>query len=246
MNCKNCGHSVDGNYCSRCGQKSDVGRINLSYLLSEISGNIFQINHGFLYTLKELLVAPGKSVTEFLNGKRKKYFKPISYLLACSTLYFLITLTTNQNTWMDDLISGFINGALEKNTESDVTTILTWFSKNYAYATLLLLPVFSLASYLSFLKFGNNYLEHLVINSYITGQQAVFYSFIAITRVIVNSYILELILIIIVISYTFWVFWQFFKEGSRMINILRSIMTYVLYLIFSLVFLMALMRMIEL
>lgn len=111
--------------------------------------------------------------------------------------------------------------------------ILVWFSRNFSYATILLLPVFSFASYLSFLGLGANYLEHIVLNSYTTGQQAIFYSLFAIIKTFIDSDVIELLPVLIAISYTFWVFWQFFKKGNRVKNILRSMLTYILYLVFS-------------
>lgn len=233
MDCKNCGEIVEGNYCSHCGQNSNVGKITISNLLDDLTNNVFQVNRGFFFTVKELFARPGSSIKAYLNGKRKKYIKPITYLLTLSTAYFLISQITGQNTWMDDLISGFSNGAYDSGEGTEVPPILTWFSKNFAYTTLLLLPVFSFASYLSFLGLGRNYLEHFIINSYTTGQQAIFYSLSALIMTSTGSGIIESLPLLIAVSYTFWVFWQFFTEGNRLSNILRSMLTYILYLIFS-------------
>lgn len=237
MNCKNCGETVQGQYCSHCGQNSNVDKITLPSLLHELSESVFQINRGFLYTVKELLKRPGNSIEEYLSGRRKRYYKPIAYVLTLSTLYFLVTQITGQNTWMDDLISGFSRGAYDAGKETEVPSVLIWFAKNFAFTTLLLLPVFSLASYLSFSGLGRNYLEHFVINSYVTGQQAIFYAVFALINTFADSYMLELIPVLVAFSYAIWVFWQFFKEGKRMVNILRSILTYILYLAFSLIML---------
>lgn len=245
MNCKNCGHSIDGKYCSHCGQSSKVDRINLPNFLNEITEGVFQINKGFFYTIRELFLRPGDSLKEFLSGKRKRHFKPIAYVLTLSTLYFLIAQITDQNTWMDDLISGWINGATGHPQVAQAPTILIWLSNNYAYLSLLLLPIFSLASYLSFLKSGTNYLEHIVINSYVTGHQAIFYSLFAIVRTVTESDVIEVISLLVAVSYACWVFWQFFSEGNRTINILCSIMTYILYLLFSIGLLFALMAVIN-
>tara|TARA_R110000868_G_scaffold304437_9_gene565091 strand:- start:6764 stop:7504 length:741 start_codon:yes stop_codon:yes gene_type:complete len=241
MNCRNCGHSVNGQFCSHCGQNSKVDRINFSNFVNELSESVFQINKGFFYTLREFFVRPGKSLKEFLDGKRKNHFKPIAYALTLSTLYFLITQITDQNTWIDDLISGWMNGVNGENPDTHVPKLLTWLSKNYAYSTLLLLPIFSLASYLSFLKFDKNYLEHIVINSYITGHQSIFYALFALAGYIIESDLLELFPVLVAISYTIWVYWKLFSEGNRMINILRSVLTYILYLIISLALLLVVM-----
>ena len=234
MNCRNCGHTVEGKFCSDCGQNSKVGRINFPNFLNEVSESVFQINKGFFYTLKELFIRPGKSLNEFINGKRKNHFKPIAYVLTWSTLYFLITQITDQNTWVEDAITGWMNGVTGQNSGVENSKFVVWFSKNYAYSTLILLPVFSLASYLSFWKFGKNYLEHIVVNSYITGQQAIFYSLFAIAGTVIEGNVMEIFPLSVAILYTFRVFWQLFSEGNRMMNILRSMLTYIMYMIFSL------------
>ncbi len=233
MNCKNCGTIVQGNYCSHCGQSSTVGKITVASLLNELSDSIFQINRGFFYTFKALLTRPGHSIKEYLTGRRKKYYKPITYVLALSTIYFLTTQITGQNTWMGDLVTGFSNRAIETGKGAAIPPVLTWFSKNFAYTTLLLLPVFSLASYLAFRGLGRNYLEHFVINSYTTGQQAIFYALFALINTVVDSKIIESFPIVVAVAYAFWVFWQFFEKENRIVNVLRSILMYALYLIFS-------------
>lgn len=131
--------------------------------------------------------------------------------------------------------------ATEQDSNAEIPEIATWFLKNYAYSILLLLPVFSLASYIAFLKFDKNYLEHIVINSYITGHQAIFYSLFVIGRAFVDSVILEVLPLVFAVSYTFWVFWQFFSEGNRAKNVLRTVLTYMLYCIFCLLLLAALL-----
>lgn len=240
MNCKNCNREVHGNFCSHCGQSSKIKRINLSNFLSEVSASLFQVNKGFFFTQRELFVRPGKSLEEFLNGKRKNHFKPIAYALTLSTLYFLIVQLTQQNTWMDDAITGWMNAATEIDSTLKVPKMGLWLAKNYAYSTLLLLPVFSLASYLSFFPFKKNYLEHIVVNAYITGHQALLYSIFALIGTIVEFDLLESLPLLVAVAYTFWVFWQLFSDGNRFVNILRSALTYLLYFIFSVGVLMTL------
>lgn len=231
MNCKNCEHILEGEYCNHCGQKSNVGRITLSTLLNELTESIFQIDKGFFHTLMQLFTRPGKSIREYLNGKRRKHFKPIAYLITFSTIYFIMSKMIGQNTWMDDLITGFAEGGSNKE---EIPEILTWFAKNYAYTTLLLIPVFSFTSFISFWGAGKNYIEHLVINSYATGQQAILYSIFAILKKFIGGELFELLPIVIAVSYAIMVFWQLFDKGNRMNILLRSLLTYVLYLMLSL------------
>jgi hypothetical protein len=240
MNCKNCGLSLSGKFCSHCGQNSKVGKIDFTSFINDFSESVLQIDKGFFYTITELFLRPGRMLDDFLNGKRKNHFKPIAYVLTLSSVYFLITQVNNQSTWMDDLVSGWLNGATGEKSYGEIPEIVNWFLKSYAYSTLLLLPIFSLASYFTFFKFRKNYLEHFVINSFITGQQTIFYSFFAIAGKVTEIGLLEGFPLILAISYTFWVFWQLFSKGNRLINILRTIMTYILYLIFSIMVIMIL------
>ncbi len=245
MNCKNCGEIVEGRYCSQCGQHSNVGKITMSNLAKDFSSSVFQVNKGFFYTLLEMSTRPGTSIKEYLEGKRKRHFKPITYVLTVSTIYFLISQITGQNTWMDEVITGFHNGALNSEDEMELPPGVIWFSKNFAYTTLLLLPVFSFASYLSFRGFGLNFIEHLVLNSYLTGQKAIFYSLFALLKSFMDYDILELLPVLIAFIYSAWVFGQIFKSRNRMANILRTILTYGLYLIFSAVLLIGLIAISE-
>jgi len=233
MNCKNCGQTVNDKFCSKCGQRSDVSRINFTNFIDEVSQSFFKINKGFFYTLKELTVRPGNTLKEYLDGKRKSHFKPIAYLLALSTVYFFITKATDQNTLIGDLVAGWMDGASELNSNVEVPKIASWFLANYAYTALLLLPIFSLASYIAFLKFHKTYLEHVVLNAYITGHQAIFYSLFAVIKTVTVNPVFDMLPALVAVSYTFWVFWQFFSQGNRTMNILRSLMTYTLYLILS-------------
>jgi hypothetical protein len=149
MSCKNCGNQIQGNFCSNCGQNSKVDRLNLKTFSAELADSVFQVNRGFFYTLKELFIRPGHSIREFLDGRRKFLFKPIAYVFTFSTLYFLISKILDSPTLIDDFISGFSSGVQEENSKIEIP-LVNWLSNNYAYTTLLLIPIFSLASYISF------------------------------------------------------------------------------------------------
>lgn len=228
MDCKNCGEKVEGNFCSNCGQSIKVNRINLPNFLNEVSESVFLLNKGFLYTVINLFKHPGESIRNFLDGKRKYHYKPLAYVLVLSTVYYLVSRIAEKNTIVEDLVLGFFSYDSEEAKE--IPSVLKWFSSNYAYATLLLIPIFSLASYITFFRYGRNYLEHIVMNAYVTGQQAIFYSIFISLQIFIANDILEVIPLLLSLAYAFWVFWGFFTEGSRIKNIFRSLLTYILYL----------------
>jgi len=240
MNCKNCDNIIDGNFCAHCGQSVKVDKLNLPNFLAEISDSVFQLNRGLLYTIKELFTRPGHAIRGFIQGKRKEYFKPIAFVLTLSTVYFFVSQLSDHPTLIDDFITGYSDGGEVNGLETNSSSILNWLSDNYAYTTLLLLPLFSLATFLSFNGLGQNYLEHIVINSYITGQQAIFYSFFMIIGVVIsNEDVTVLLAIMSSLVFNYWTFSQFYQHTKGFKIILRLILTYILYIVFISIFLMA-------
>src|SRR5689334_17205611 len=81
MVCKNCEGSFEGKFCSNCGQKADIHRITLKHLFHELFHAITHADKGILLLAKDLLTRPGYVAREYLDGKRKKYFNPLSFMV---------------------------------------------------------------------------------------------------------------------------------------------------------------------
>ncbi|MRT93635.1 DUF3667 domain-containing protein [Ancylomarina sp. 16SWW S1-10-2] len=226
MICKNCGYNFQGKFCNNCGQNSNVGKVDLKYFLNEIPNSIFQVNRGFLFTIKELFTRPGHSIRQFLEGKRKQHFKPLAFVFLASTLYALLTYLIGKNTFLGGVVTGVAVGLNNGATESSMAVkFLNWLANNHAYAILLFLPFFSLASYLAFIKSKYNYFEHLVLNFYITGQQMVIY--LIFSFVLLKDNYLQAIPVVIGILFTFWTFNQFFENNKFYTKIFLTVITYI-------------------
>ncbi|MCB0663038.1 MAG: hypothetical protein KDC24_09880, partial [Saprospiraceae bacterium] len=72
----------------------------------------------------------------------------------------------------------------------------------------------------------------IVINSYITGQQALFYAFFTVIKSFVSLDILELIPVLLAFIYALWFYSSFFVYFCRLSSFYRSMLTYILYLVF--------------
>jgi hypothetical protein len=77
MNCKNCNTEINQNYCPQCGQPAKLHRIDGHYILHEIE-HILHFERGILFTVRELLLRPGKSVKEFISDKKDYFFSNLS------------------------------------------------------------------------------------------------------------------------------------------------------------------------
>ncbi len=227
MICKNCEQDFEGNYCNNCGQNSNVRKVDYKYLINEISNSIFQINRGFLFTVKELFTRPGHSIREFLEGKRKNHYKPIAFVFLTSTIYVLFNYLIGNDTFIDDFISGL------EVSKTNNSASLKWLSDYKTYIVLVLIPLFSLASYLAFFKSKYNYFEHLVLNLYITGQQMLIYLFFSFISMRDSS--LTLIPLMLVIVFNIWTFSQFFNDKTVLKRTMLIGLTYLIMILLPLI-----------
>jgi hypothetical protein len=90
ITCLNCGTIFADKYCPHCGQKSEVKKLSWHSLWEEIFHFFTHIEKGFLRTSKQLIICPHKVCKEYLDGKRKQYYKPVSFLLVWITIFTLI------------------------------------------------------------------------------------------------------------------------------------------------------------
>ncbi len=232
MICKNCQNEFEGNFCNHCGQKASVRRLDLKYLVQDVPNSVFQLNRGFFFTVKEILTKPGHAIRNFIEGKRQAYYKPIAFLIVVSTIYILINYFMGVNSLVEDVLTGIEIGARAEEDESNLF-FTKWLPKYQIYVPFFVLPLFSIASYLAFRKSDYNYVEHFVLNVYITAQQFIIYS--AFAFVISDDGPLVLLQFIIGIGFVFWTYIQFFsnKKLSRKVGLV--VLTYMFFILFSIV-----------
>ncbi len=150
--CLNCGHFISGEYCSHCGQKSDTERITPKLLImNDILGSVWHIEARFLNTLKEILIRPGITATNYLSGKRIRYYNFVSLLLIMfgfNVIAFHLYLNISKT-----------------NLDLESSKTLSFFSK-YSKATLLfLVPILAFNAWIIFRKIKFNLAEHFVIST---------------------------------------------------------------------------------
>src|SRR5688572_10665036 len=79
--CKNCDTPFEGKFCSACSQRADTHRFTLWHFAHAFFHALTHTDKGILFLIKELLYKPGIVAREYNEGKRKKYFSPITFLL---------------------------------------------------------------------------------------------------------------------------------------------------------------------
>ena len=215
MVCINCRNEHNYKFCPDCGEKSELQKITFSSLLNDGFTSITNMDQGFLFNIKNLIINPNKIVNDYINGKRKHIFNPVSFLIITITIYLIGE-------------SLFQNSVVKKNINSKIYAIgyeTGIFIFHYIkYFWILSIIWLSLASKAIFSE--RNYAEHLAINSFVLGQSTLFGLFgYAIFRVplIFNPFIYILIT---------WMTYQIFKtEDNEMNTLFKSVASTFLFFI---------------
>lgn len=159
--CRSCAQEIDATFCSHCGQKA-FKRIDRKYLWDEFQYTVLHTNKGLLYSVKNILRNPGKTAREFIDGNRVKHYKPLLLVFVVSGISTFISFK-----WLK------LNQAMKtiyaaKNMNSPMMEdMMTGLATYSSLITLALIPLLAIATFIPFKKWGHNYYEHIIINSYI-------------------------------------------------------------------------------
>lgn len=162
MKCISCGFEHNDNFCPNCGEKKDVKKLNFSSIFEYTFLSITNMDKGFLFNLKSLIIDPKKIVTEYTQGKRKNILNPISFLILSVSIY-IITERFFKVPYKPDNTTALENSIIYKMSYYGGKFVKTYFN---FFWILSIFPL-SLLTKVLFRKF--NFTEHLVINSFIFG-----------------------------------------------------------------------------
>lgn len=212
--CPNCNHAGIGNFCPECGQRK-YRRIDTAYIWEEVQYLVFQTNRGFFFSIKKILQSPGDTARDFIEGRRVNHYQPIALTFILGGLSSLISFKVID-------VESILNNYYEEQQISSpfLRDFVANLSSYNPIISLLLVPFFALCTYLAFRKWKNNYVEHLIINSYILS----FYTLISIliaypimfvfrnnSDTIIQVSMLPVLLIPVILL---WFFIRFYREKS--------------------------------
>ncbi|HMR83535.1 MAG TPA: DUF3667 domain-containing protein [Niabella sp.] len=126
MNKKEYRNELERSIQKRLGS-SGLKRIDYSYVKHEIL-HLFHLEKGFLYTIKELIVRPGKTMQSYLFENRKKYVKPVTFVILTSLIYTIALHYFQKHPQI----------STTNHSSDPILTIMSWMDKNWGYANLLI------------------------------------------------------------------------------------------------------------
>ncbi len=88
--CNNCGASLAGPYCHRCGQKeADTDWRSFGSITRQFWTELVNLDFKTVHTVGALF-RPGHLAAEFIAGRRARYLSPLKTYLLAAALFFLI------------------------------------------------------------------------------------------------------------------------------------------------------------
>lgn len=140
--------------CGVCHRHIQSKRLTLGFLLKDALKNIFNLERGLFYTIKEVLIRPEVVIQDYLRGDRYRYMNPFRFLLTAATLYALVVSIFGFS--IGDFVEPDDQNPLNPEVLANYTNLIILFN----------VPFAALGSWLAFRPAKLNYAEHLVVNAY--------------------------------------------------------------------------------
>jgi len=215
MICVNCKYEHEYDYCSNCGQKAAVPKITFKSILTDAFSMITNMDRGILYNIKSLILNPGIIVNDYINGKRRPIFNPVSFLIISTTLYLLANSYIDRDNTSVEIKSSVYSIGYEAGR---------FIKGNFKYFWIFSIFWLGLSTKMLFGKY--NYVEHLVISAFVIGLSTLLS--------IIGLVLFKLNLIFNPIMYIFitWMTYNIFKANRKRIDIfLLSLASTILFFI---------------
>jgi hypothetical protein len=164
--CRNCDADVPLGqaYCGNCGQKYATGRLTLHEIGHDLLHAFMHVDRSALSLVRMLLVRPGTVALNYVQGRRKRYFGPFSFLvIVVAATSAVIALT------------GF------RAVSSDSPNVVADFLQSHLNLLIFAeVPLLAVYSRLFDVRGRFNLAEHLVLAAYTSSMCALFATLIVI------------------------------------------------------------------
>jgi hypothetical protein len=189
--CPNCGETLAGVYCHRCGEKRPEARdLSVRHFVGEAVQELSSVEHSKLFhTLLALLFRPGLLTLEWIAGRRSRYLKPLNLCLGvfavtlfAYSVYKPVSMYDLGNLFAQDKtgsVAPLERVAAKKHMETGelLDRVSERWQRYVSLSPLFLAAAFALVLQLVFLSSRRYFVEHLVFSMH-------FFSFTMLTFVL--------------------------------------------------------------
>jgi len=224
INCKNCESIAQGNYCNSCGQRTSVYKVTFKETIQDFVDAVFSVNSPLLLTIKLLVINPGKLFREYLQGKRKSYYKPVPFFILTTIVFVLVKALLDY-----DPMEGMAIAGSEKIDMNLFNNAGIFMAKNSNNIIFVFVFTFALAIKLLFFK-RYQLAEYLAVAFYIIA----FYIIVTILSMFYLKYVnteYKMIPFIILFFYMIYALNSFFKGNIILVSV-KSALAYIISIFF--------------
>ncbi len=171
--CINCGNIFENKFCNNCGQQT-THRYTVAHVFHEVTHVFTHADKGIFSFAWHIISKPGIVALDLVEGKRKRYFNLFQFLLLIvgvttfliSKTDFIVQATKTINTTNDVKMSAKLGAA-----QQEISLLMQKYNN---ILQMLLIPIFSLFSWLFFARKKYNYAETIVLHTASSAQTNVF------------------------------------------------------------------------
>jgi hypothetical protein len=149
QHCHNCGMEFRDNFCPRCGQRAEVGRVGWNSIRDNVAILWGLDSRSLTYTLVQLFGRPGYMVREYISGHRQVSFPPIKMLVI--VCLFVVVIESMFHLENDVLPLEF--------KIKEVDEVVRWMNAQKSWTTLLVRSICILPTWLVF-RYAPGYPHH--------------------------------------------------------------------------------------
>ena len=91
--CANCDRAIAGQdqkFCPACGQPTPAHRIDWHFLGHELEHSVLHMDRGILYSLRQLMLRPGRLMRDYIDGRRGNHVKPLLLIMVSAAAVVLL------------------------------------------------------------------------------------------------------------------------------------------------------------
>lgn len=220
ISCLNCDTKFTSKFCPACGQKAKTHRYTFAAIVHDIPHSFLHIDKGFFYTFKQLAIRPGKTIKEYLAGKRVNHFSPFAYLFLLCTA--------------NALVANFIVsiGTISNIDQMLFPGVVMFFWKYPALAYCSFIPFMSFWSWLFNRSKGYNYWENIVLNTYLIAQYIIILTLYRLLNITTGIEFRKVtVLLTIFFIYFGFAYWQFFGKVTNARGLVNRVLLYIMIIL---------------
>ena len=219
--CKNCGEKVEKRFCTHCGQKNEH-RIELKSLLHDIPHAIFHVDKGFFYNVVQLFKQPGVAIRNYLEGRRKPFFHPVTYLAILLVCNLFAVKLTNLHYYDEQELLSMTPKEVQFIKEYDASQ--WWFLEHTYLYMLIAIPLCTGFCYFFFRLFKHkfNFAENAIIVMFTLAQGVLMQSLLYLLTGWVHNGVfirsMEMVNLVLMISYASYAFYKVINPSRKKIK----------------------------